>query len=149
MQTANDYEKDVFNGDIGRIASIDGEEQELVVRFEGREVVYDWKELDELTLSYATTVHKSQGSEYPAVVIPIHTLHFSMLQCNLLYTAITRGKKLVVLVGTKKAVAMAAKRLDVNKRVTTLRERLAGAPRALLSPIVGNPVVPRRVTPRP
>ena len=124
MQTSNDYQKDVFNGDIGRITDIDEEEQELVVTFDGREVIYDLKELDELTLSYATTVHKSQGSEYPAVVIPVHTQHFPMLQRNLLYTAMTRGKKLVVLVGTKKAIALAVKRFEVDKRVTTLRERL-------------------------
>ena len=127
MQTSNDYQKDVFNGDIGRITGIDEEEQELAVSFDGREVVYDLKELDELTLSYATTVHKSQGSEYPAVVIPVHTQHFPMLQRNLLYTAMTRGRRIVVLVGTKKAVAMAVKRFEVDKRVTTLRERLASA----------------------
>jgi exodeoxyribonuclease V alpha subunit len=127
MQTSNDYQKDVFNGDIGRIASIDEDEQELLVRFEGQEVAYDFKELDELALCYATTVHKSQGSEYPAVVVPVHTQHFPMLQRNLLYTAMTRGKKLVVMVGTKKAVAMAVKRYEADKRVTTLRERLASA----------------------
>ena len=86
--------------------------------------MYDLKELDELVLSYATTVHKSQGSEYPAVVIPIHTQHFTLLQRNLLYTAMTRGKKLVVLVGTKKAVAMAVRRTDAVRRVTTLKEKL-------------------------
>jgi exodeoxyribonuclease V alpha subunit len=124
MQTSNDYQKEVFNGDIGRIVSLDEQEQELLVRFEGQEVVYDFKELDELTLCYATTVHKSQGNEYPAVVVPIHTQHFPMLQRNLLYTAMTRGKRRVVLVGTKKAVALAVKRFQVDKRVTTLRERL-------------------------
>ena len=124
MQTANDYDKDVFNGDIGRVTGIDEDEQELVVTYEGRDVVYDLKELDELTLAYATTVHKSQGSEYPAVVIPIHTQHFTLLQRNLLYTAMTRGKRLVVLVGSKKAVAMAVKRTDSVRRVTTLAERL-------------------------
>lgn len=81
----------MFNGDIGRVTGIDEEEQELVVTYDGRDVVYDLKELDELTLAYATTVHKSQGSEYPAVVIPIHTQHFTLLQRNLLYTAMTRG----------------------------------------------------------
>ena len=127
MQTSNDYDKDVFNGDIGRVTGLDPDEQELVVTFEGRDVVYDFNELDELVLSYATTVHKSQGSEYPAVVVPVHTQHFAMLQRNLLYTAMTRGKKLVVLVGTKRAVAMAVKRTDLTRRITTLRERLAGA----------------------
>src|SRR5215210_5716749 len=102
----------------------------MAVTYDVRDVVYDLRELDELTLSYATTVHKSQGSEYPAVVVPVHTQHFPMLQRNLLYTAMTRGKRLVVLVGTKKAVALAVKRFDVDKRVTTLRERLAlGVPR--------------------
>ena len=128
MQTVNDYDKDVFNGDIGRVAGIDEVEQEMVgARSRGGTWSYDLKELDELTLCYATTVHKSQGSEYPAVVIPIHTQHFTLLQRNLLYTAMTRGKKLVVLVGTKKAMAMAVKRADVSRRVTTLARRLAEA----------------------
>jgi exodeoxyribonuclease V alpha subunit len=124
MQTVNDYEKDVFNGDIGRIESIDTVDQEVVIRFEGRKVTYEFNELDELILSYAVTVHKSQGAEYPAVVIPIHTQHYALLQRNLLYTAITRGRKLVVLVGTQKAVAIAVKRMDSRRRVTLLTERL-------------------------
>ncbi|MDB5297469.1 MAG: ATP-dependent RecD-like helicase, partial [Phycisphaerales bacterium] len=124
MQTVNDYDKDVFNGDIGRVAEIDATEQELAVTFDGRDVIYDFNELDELSLSYAATVHKSQGSEYPAVVVPVHTQHYTMLQRNLLYTAMTRGKKLVVLVGTKKAIALAVKRTEGTERVTTLRERL-------------------------
>jgi exodeoxyribonuclease V alpha subunit len=127
MQTVNDYDKDVFNGDIGRIAAVDGEARSLTVRFEGREVPYDFGELDELMLSYATTIHKSQGSEYPAVVIPIHTQHYVMLQRNLLYTAITRARKLVVLVGARRALAMAAKRVSSRQRVTTLKERLVEA----------------------
>ena len=124
MQTVNNYEKDVFNGDIGRISALDEAEQELTVLFDGRDVVYDFKELDELTLSYACSIHKSQGSEYSVVVIPIHTQHYMLLQRNLLYTAITRGRKLVVLVGTRKALAMAVKRVDSRRRVTSLRERL-------------------------
>ena len=124
MQTVNDYDKDVFNGDIGRVSSLDAQEQELRVRFDDREVAYDFGELDELVLAYATTVHKSQGSEYPAVVVPVHTQHYIMLQRNLLYTAITRAKKLVVLVGTAKALAIAAKRVSSRHRVTTLKERL-------------------------
>jgi exodeoxyribonuclease V alpha subunit len=124
MQTVNDYEKDVFNGDIGRITGLDALDQEVVVQFEGRKVTYDFNELDELILSYAVTVHKSQGSEYPAVVIPIHTQHYAWLQRNLLYTAITRGRKLVVLVGTQKAVALAVKCMDLRRRVTLLKERL-------------------------
>jgi exodeoxyribonuclease V alpha subunit len=128
MQTSNDFDKDVFNGDIGRVTALDAEEQELVVSFEGRDVAYDFNELDERALNYATTVHKSQGSEYPAVVIPVHTQHFPMLQRNLLYTAMTRGKRLVVLVGSKKAVATAVKRTDLNRRIRTRTERLAAAP---------------------
>src|SRR5262249_24115190 len=107
MQTVNNYQKEVFNGDIGRVRAIDPHEQELTVAFEGREVLYDFGELDELVLAYATTIHKAQGAEYPAVVIPLHGQHFVMLQRNLLYTAVTRGKQLVVLVGTAKAVQMA------------------------------------------
>ena len=104
LQTRNNYTREVFNGDIGRIAKVDAIEQIVVVEFDGRPVEYEFADLDELTLAYAVTVHKSQGSEYPAVIIPVHTQHFVMLQRNLLYTAITRGRKLVVLVGSKKAI---------------------------------------------
>lgn len=124
MQTINDYEKDVFNGDIGRIGKIDPVDQELTVQFDDRKVNYDFNELDELMLSYAATVHKSQGSEYPAVVMPIHTQHYALLQKNLLYTGITRARKLVVLVGTMKAVAIATKRMKSKHRITLLKERL-------------------------
>jgi exodeoxyribonuclease V alpha subunit len=124
MQMVNDYDKDVFNGDIGRVTKIDEVEQEVVVRFDDRPVKYDFNELDELHLSYATTVHKSQGSEYPVVVLPIHTQHYMMLQRNLLYTAITRSRKLVVLVGTLKALAIAVKNMDSRRRVTLLKQRL-------------------------
>jgi exodeoxyribonuclease V alpha subunit len=124
MQTVNDYDKDVFNGEMGRIESLDTIDQEVTVQFDGRRVTYEFNELDELILSYAVTVHKSQGTEYPAVVIPIHTQHYALLQRNLLYTAITRGRKLVVLVGTQKAVAIAVKRMDSRRRVTLLKERL-------------------------
>ncbi len=127
MQMVNDYDKDVFNGDIGRVAGIDEVEQELTVTFDGRPVKYDLRELDELHLCYATTVHKSQGSEYPAVVLPVHTQHYVMLQRNLLYTAVTRGRKLVVLVGTKKALAIAVRNMDARRRVTMLKQRLQGA----------------------
>jgi exodeoxyribonuclease V alpha subunit len=129
MQTANDYEKNVFNGDIGRIRAIDREEQEVTVAFDGRPVSYGFGELDELALAYAATVHKSQGSEYPAVVVPIHTQHYVMLQRNLLYTAVTRARKVVVLVGTKEAVAIATHRVSSRRRITTLKERLAAAAR--------------------
>ena len=124
MQTVNDYDKDVFNGDIGRVAKIDEVEQEVTVRFDSRPVKYDFNELDELHLSYVTTVHKSQGSEYPVVVLPIHTQHYVMLQRNLLYTAITRSRKLVVLLGTVKALAIAVKNMDARRRVTLLKQRL-------------------------
>ncbi len=129
MQTVNNYDKDVYNGDIGRIADVDAEEGELAVRFDGRTVKYDVRELDELSLSYAITVHKSQGSEYPVVIVPIHTQHYVMLQRNLLYTAITRSRKLVVLVGTEKAIAIAVKQAGTTRRITTLRQRLQAAHR--------------------
>jgi len=124
MQTENDYEKDVYNGDIGIVRAIRTEESEVIVRFEGRDVTYDTYELDALVPSYAITIHKSQGSEYPCVIVPVHTQHYIMLQRNLLYTAITRGKRLVILVGTKKAVSIAVRRADAHRRVTTLRARL-------------------------
>jgi exodeoxyribonuclease V alpha subunit len=124
MQMRNNYDKDVFNGDIGRIVAIDRELQEVVIDFDGRRVSYEFPELDELTLAYAISVHKSQGSEYPVVVMPILTQHFMLLQRNLLYTGITRGKKLVILIGTKKALAIAIKNNTPQKRYTMLRERL-------------------------
>ncbi len=124
IQTVNDYDKDVFNGDIGRIARIDPTDQTVFVDFDGRRVAYDYGDLDELSLAYATTVHKSQGSEYPAVVIPIATSHYMLLERNLLYTAVTRGRKLVVLVGQRKALAVAVKRAGSGKRLTNLRHRL-------------------------
>jgi exodeoxyribonuclease V alpha subunit len=114
----------VFNGDLGEIVKINRIEQEMVVNFEGREVLYDFGDLDELALAYVLSIHKSQGSEFPCVVIPIHTQHYMMLQRNLLYTAVTRGKKLVILVGTKKALAMAVRRQDTSQRYTALRGRL-------------------------
>jgi exodeoxyribonuclease V alpha subunit len=127
MQTVNNYKKECFNGDIGRITKINAEEREVTVVFDGREVVYDFNELDELLPAYATTIHKAQGSEYPAVVIPLHTQHFVMLQRNLLYTAITRGKKLVVLVGSRKALELAIRRQDTARRCTGLKQRLLTA----------------------
>ena len=124
MQIRNDYKREVFNGDIGFIQSIDPEEQQVVVRFEERDVPYDYADLDELVLAYAISVHKFQGSECPCVVMPVHTSHFMLLHRNLLYTGITRGKKLVVLVGTKKALAIAVKKDDVQKRHTGLQQTL-------------------------
>ena len=124
MQLENNYDKDVFNGDTGFVHKIDTSEQQMVVRFGDRFIHYDFNELDELAPAYAITVHKSQGSEYPVVVIPVHTQHYMMLQRNLLYTAVTRGRKLVILVGTKKAIAMAVQRNDVGMRRTYLSHRL-------------------------
>ncbi|SPQ00117.1 Similar to exodeoxyribonuclease V alpha subunit [Candidatus Sulfobium mesophilum] len=124
MQIRNNYDKDVFNGDIGVITSIDKEEQELTVDYDGRRTAYDFSELDEIVLAYAVSVHKSQGSEYPAVVLPLLTQHYMMLQRNLLYTAVTRGKKLVVIIGTKKALAMSIKNNKQQMRYTRLKERL-------------------------
>ncbi len=124
MQTENDYDKEVYNGDIGRIAKIDSEATELIVDFDGRKVVYDFRELDELILSYAITIHKSQGSEYPCVIIPLHTQHYVLLQRSLIYTALTRAKKLVILLGTKKALNLAVTRAESRERTTTLSERL-------------------------
>jgi exodeoxyribonuclease V alpha subunit len=124
MQVRNNYDLDVFNGDIGKIASIDQTEREVKVNFDGRLVTYEYSDLDELMLAYACSVHKSQGSEYPAIILPLHTQHYMMLQRNLLYTAITRGKKLVVVLGSKKALAIAVKNNRIQERYTRLAERL-------------------------
>lgn len=124
MQTRNNYDKEVFNGDVGRIRAIDVEEQQVIVAFDGRSVAYEIDDLDELTLAYAMTIHKSQGSEYPAVIVPLHTQHYLLLQRNLLYTAITRGRKLVVLIGSRKALQMAVQRQDTTSRLTALSSRL-------------------------
>jgi exodeoxyribonuclease V alpha subunit len=124
MQTLNNYEKEVFNGDIGFIQIIDPEEETLVVDFEGRLVDYTYDDLEQLTLAYATTIHKSQGSEFAAVVIPVVTAHFKMLQRNLLYTAVTRAKRLVVLVGQPEAVRISVQNASGNKRWTRLRQAL-------------------------
>ena len=124
MQIVNNYDKDVFNGDLGRIKRLDLVEQELLVEVDGREVMYEFTDLDELLPAYAITVHKSQGNEYPAVVIPLLTQHFVLLQRNLLYTAITRGKKLVILVGSKKALQMAVRNNQTAGRYSRLRTLL-------------------------
>jgi exodeoxyribonuclease V alpha subunit len=124
MQVRNNYDKDVFNGDIGRIVTIDTELQEVSIAFDGRTVVYDFPDLDEIVLAYAISVHKSQGSEYPAVVIPILTQHYVLLQKNLIYTAVTRGKHLVVIIGTRKALAIGVKNNKTEQRFTNLRHRL-------------------------
>jgi exodeoxyribonuclease V alpha subunit len=125
MQIRNNYDKEVFNGDIGRITRIDRENQEVTISFDGREIIYDYPDLDEIVLAYAVSVHKSQGSEYPAVIIPLLTQHYVLLQRNLIYTAVTRGKKLVVIVGTKRALAIAVRNNKTEKRYTYLKNRLA------------------------
>jgi len=124
MQIRNNYEKEVFNGDIGRIASIAWDEREVLITFDGRHVPYDFSDLDEIVTAYAVSVHKSQGSEYAAVIIPIVTQHYILLQRNLLYTAVTRGKKLVVIVGSKKALAIGVNNNKTQERFTRLKSRL-------------------------
>ncbi len=126
MQISNNYDKEVYNGDIGRIVGIDMEGQEVLVSLDGREIPYDFSELDELVHAYAVSIHKSQGSEYPAVVIPILTQHYILLQRNLLYTGVTRGKKLVVIIGTRKAMEIAIRNNKTEQRYTLLSERLGG-----------------------
>ena len=124
METQNDYDREVFNGDLGMVTGIDDEEEAVIVTFDGREVIYPFGELDTLVPAFATTIHKSQGSEYPAVVIPIVTQHFNMLARNLLYTGVTRGKQLVVLIGQRKAIGMAVRSGQTKRRWTKLREWL-------------------------
>ena len=125
MQIKNNYDKEVFNGDIGRITKIDPENQVVVISFDGQDVSYDFTDLDEIVPAYAVSVHKSQGSEYPAVIIPILTQHYVLLQRNLIYTGVTRGRKLVVIVGTRKALAIGVKNDKTEKRYTYLRYRLS------------------------
>jgi exodeoxyribonuclease V alpha subunit len=124
MQIENDYDKDVYNGEIGMIEDVDLVEGEVVVDFDGRSVTFVFGELDTLVPAYAATIHKSQGSEYPAVVIPVMTQHYAMLQRNLIYTGVTRGRKLVVLVGQKKAVAIGVKNVSGRRRWSKLNEWL-------------------------
>lgn len=128
MQIKNNYDKEVFNGDIGVIDSVNQEERTLIVLFDDRYVEYDLTELDELVHAYAVTIHKAQGSEYPVVVMPVLMSHFAMLQRNLIYTGITRAKKILVLVGTKRALAYAVRNVTVNRRNTMLGKRLNAVP---------------------
>jgi exodeoxyribonuclease V alpha subunit len=127
IQTRNDYDKEVFNGDIGQIAKIDPDERELLITFDGRDVAYGFNELDEVSLAYAITIHKSQGSEFPAVVIPMATQHFLLLQRNLIYTGLTRGKSFVVLVGQRKALSLAVRNSQAAERHSALCTRLMAA----------------------
>lgn len=124
MQIENNYEKEVFNGDVGTVIEIDTAEVKIMVRFDARLVAYDKTDMSQLTTAYAVTIHKSQGSEYPAVVVPIHTQHYRMLQRNLIYTAVTRARRLVVLAGMPKALAIAVDRADAGRRCTALAKRL-------------------------
>ena len=134
IQTQNNYQRDVFNGDIGRVVTLDGVDQVLGVEYDNRTVDYDFADLDELQLAYCTSIHKSQGSEYPAVVIPVHTQHYVMLQRNLLYTAITRGRRLVVLVGSRKALYLCVSRTDQRRRWSLLAGRLQHEPSSRWKP---------------
>jgi exodeoxyribonuclease V alpha subunit len=130
MQTVNNYDKDVYNGDIGQVRQVDAAAGVVTVDFEGRLVTYELGELDEVALAYTATVHKSQGSEYPAVVMPLATQHYPMLERNLLYTGVTRGKQLVVLIGQEKALRIATRTLRSRRRLTNLAARLRQADKA-------------------
>jgi exodeoxyribonuclease V alpha subunit len=125
METQNDYDREVFNGDLGTVSRIDEEEGALAVSFEGREVIYPYGELDTLVPAFATTIHKSQGSEYPAVVIPLTTQHYTMLARNLVYTGVTRGKQLVIIIGQRKALGIAVRGGQMKPRWTKLKEWLS------------------------
>jgi exodeoxyribonuclease V alpha subunit len=124
MHLVNDYQKDVYNGDIGVVLGFDRQSSELSVDYYGRTVCYETTDLDQITIAYAISVHKSQGSEYPAVIVPVVTQHYVLLQRNLLYTAMTRGKKLVILIGTPKALHIALKNNKPRLRLTSLAGRL-------------------------
>jgi exodeoxyribonuclease V alpha subunit len=126
IQTENNYEKEVFNGDIGRIKTINPDEREVAIQFESREVIHDFGELDEVSLAYAISIHKSQGSEFPIVIVPVAMQHYMLLHRNLIYTAITRGKKMVVLIGQKKALGLAVRNNRTGERFSGLLERLRG-----------------------
>jgi exodeoxyribonuclease V alpha subunit len=140
MQIENDYDKEVYNGDIGFVTEVDPGEGELTASFDGRSVTYGFGELDALVPAYAASIHKSQGSEYPAVVIPVMIQHYAMLQRNLLYTGVTRGKRLVVLVGQKKAVAIAVRNVSGRRRWSKLQEWLRPSPSP--SRLIGAPTAP-------
>ena len=126
IQTVNDYEKEVFNGDLGMVESVELSEgrKKLIASFDGRLVVYDQSELAELALAYAITIHKSQGSEYPVVILPLYTQHYILLNKNLLYTGLTRARNLAILVGQEKALALAVQNVQENQRYTLLNQRV-------------------------
>jgi exodeoxyribonuclease V alpha subunit len=129
IQTENNYKKEVFNGDIGAIERIDPVEQEVFIRYDDRLVTYDYGELDEVSLAYAITIHKAQGSEFPAVVIPVAMQHFMLLERNLIYTGITRARKFLVVVGQKKALGLAVRNEQSRKRYSGLLSSLKGTVR--------------------
>jgi len=131
IQQVNDYNREVFNGDLGAIAAIDIEEQEVTVQFEGRRVTYDYADLNELALGWALTIHKSQGSEYPVVILPMFMQHYLMLSRNLLYTGLTRAKHLAILVGQSKAIGLAVRQVKDLGRYTLLAQRLISAARSI------------------
>jgi exodeoxyribonuclease V alpha subunit len=124
MQIRNNYDKEVFNGDIGRITDMRPEDRQVTISFDSRDIGYDFSELDEIILAYAVSVHKSQGSEYPVIILPILTQHYILLQRNLIYTAVTRGRNLVVMVGSRKALAIGVNNNKTQQRFTRLRYRL-------------------------
>jgi exodeoxyribonuclease V alpha subunit len=125
LQQKNDYNREVFNGDLGVISAIDPEEQEVSAQFGDREVTYDYADLNEITLAFATTIHKAQGSEYPVVILPVFMQHYMMLSRNLIYTGLTRARKLAIVVGSKKAIGMAVKQVKDQERCTLLAHRLS------------------------
>jgi exodeoxyribonuclease V alpha subunit len=124
IQQMNDYQREVFNGDLGIITAIDTEEMEVMVQYGERNVIYDYADLNEITLAWSVTIHKSQGSEYPVVILPLYMQHYMMLSRNLFYTGLTRAKKLAIVVGAKKAISLAVRSTDDQKRYTQLRSRL-------------------------
>jgi exodeoxyribonuclease V alpha subunit len=126
IQLKNDYNREVFNGDLGIIAAVNAIEQEVTISFDGREVTYDYADLNEITLAWSITIHKSQGSEYPVVILPIYMTHFMMLSRNLIYTGLTRAKQLAIVIGSSKAIGLAVKQVNQQQRYTRLKERLEG-----------------------
>jgi exodeoxyribonuclease V alpha subunit len=125
MQIRNNYDRQVFNGDLGRVVAVDTEQQLLTIDFDGLPVTYEFSQLDEVVHAYAVSIHKSQGSEFPAVVVPLLMQHYVMLQRNLVYTAVTRARELVVLVGSRRAIAIAVRNDKIARRNTRLIERVA------------------------
>jgi exodeoxyribonuclease V alpha subunit len=124
IQLKNDYDREVFNGDLGMVAAIDAIAQELIVQFDGRDVTYDYADLNEITLAWSISIHKSQGSEYPVVLLPIYMTHYVMLSRNLIYTGLTRAKKLAIMIGSERAIGMTVRQVNQQQRYTRLKERL-------------------------